>query len=70
MIVGDGQLFFLRVIHTKTNRPDVGVYYCRATNIHGSVASANATVKIAGKFHKKSIVGKMYNATFKKLVVP
>ena len=49
MVLNNGQLFFLRVIHTKTNRPDVGTYFCKATNIHGTAYSRNATVRIAGE---------------------
>ncbi|KAK3587010.1 hypothetical protein CHS0354_016990 [Potamilus streckersoni] len=47
MLLDNGQLFFLRVIHTKSNKPDVGVYYCNATNVHGTAISRNATIKIA-----------------------
>ncbi|XP_048254248.1 roundabout homolog 2-like isoform X2 [Haliotis rufescens] len=47
MLLNNGQLFFLRVIHNKNYKPDVGVYYCNATNIHGSAISRNATLEIA-----------------------
>lgn len=51
MLLPSGQLFFLRVIHTKTLKPDVGVYYCVATNpeTQVSVMSRNATLEIASK---------------------
>lgn len=49
MLLDNGQLFFLRVIHTKNNQPDVGEYYCNATNIHGTAISQKALVQIAGK---------------------
>lgn len=50
MLLPNGQLFFLRVVHNKNNRSDVGVYYCNATNpeTHFSVISRNATLDIAG----------------------
>ena len=50
MLVDGGALFFLQIIHNKNNKPDVGVYYCNATNIYGSAISRNATLKLAGKF--------------------
>lgn len=52
MLLPSGQLFFLRVIHNKNNKPDVGEYNCVATNPRTkvSVFSRNATLDIAGKF--------------------
>jgi len=51
MLLPSGQLFFLRIIHNKHNKPDVGVYYCNATNPETkvSVVSKNATLEIAGE---------------------
>jgi len=51
MLLPGGQLFFLRIVHTRTRKPDVGVYYCNATDqLTGvSVVSRMATVKIAGQ---------------------
>lgn len=49
MLLNSGQLFFLRIIHNKNAKPDVGVYYCNATNIHGSAISNNATLQLAGR---------------------
>ncbi|XP_064651159.1 roundabout homolog 2-like isoform X2 [Lineus longissimus] len=46
-LVNYGQLFFYRIIHNKNNKPDVGTYYCNATNIHGTAISKNATLEIA-----------------------
>ena len=50
MQLPSGQLFFLRIIHNKNNKPDVGIYYCVATNpvTGASVRSRNATLDIAG----------------------
>ena len=52
MLLPSGQLFFLRIIHNKNSKPDVGVYYCNATNpeTRVSVVSKNATLEIAGAF--------------------
>lgn len=54
MLLPSGQLFFLRIIHMTTPKgekvqPDVGVYYCKATNPETqiSVISRNATLEIA-----------------------
>ena len=51
MLLPSGQLFFLRIIHNKNNKPDVGIYHCVATNPVNkiSVQSNNATLEIAGK---------------------
>lgn len=51
MLLPSGQLFFLRIIHNKNNKPDVGSYYCMATNpvTKVSVRSRNATLEIGGK---------------------
>ena len=48
MLLDNGQLFFLRVIHSKNNHPDIGEYYCNATNSQGSVISRTANIQIAG----------------------
>ncbi|XP_076457798.1 roundabout homolog 2-like isoform X2 [Babylonia areolata] len=47
MLLNNGQLFFLRIIHNKNSKPDVGSYYCNATNVHGSAISRNATLQLA-----------------------
>ena len=49
MLLDDGRLFFLRVIHSKNNHPDIGEYYCNATNIHGTAISRTAIIQIAGQ---------------------
>lgn len=51
MLLPNGQLFFLRIIHNKSQKPDVGTYYCNATNpiTKVSVISRNATLEIAGR---------------------
>ena len=50
ILLPSGQLFFLRIIHNKNNKPDIGTYYCKATNPETkvSVVSRNATLKLAG----------------------
>ena len=51
MLLPSGQLFFLKVIHNKNSKPDVGTYYCNATNpeTHFSAISRSARLEIAGK---------------------
>ena len=58
LMLPSGQLFFLRVIHNKNNKPDVGTYYCKATNpeTRVSVTSRNATLEIAGTSKFVSVV--------------
>ena len=50
MLLPSGQLFFLRIIHNKNSKSDVGVYHCNATNPQSGVTvlSNNATLQIAG----------------------
>lgn len=43
MLLPSGQLFFLRVIHNRHNKPDVGVYYCNATNPETGAAAVSRT---------------------------
>lgn len=46
MMLDSGQLFFLNFMHGKNNS-HVGKYYCKATNIHGSVVSPEADIRVA-----------------------
>ena len=50
VLLPSGQLFFLRVVHNRNSKSDIGVYYCNATNPQTgvSVVSNNATLQIAG----------------------
>ena len=52
MLLPSGQLFFLRIINNKNSKPDVGTYYCNATNLQTGVSavSRNATLQIAGRW--------------------
>jgi len=52
MLLPSGQLFFLRIINNKNSKPDVGTYYCNATNPQTGVSavSRNATLQIAGRW--------------------
>lgn len=49
MLLPSGQLFFLRIISNKNTKPDLGVYYCNATNpeTRVSVVSRSATLELA-----------------------
>jgi len=52
MLLPSGQLFFLRIINNKNTKPDVGTYYCNATNPRTGISavSRNATLQIAGRY--------------------
>jgi len=58
MLLPSGQLFFLKVIHNKNSKPDVGTYYCNATNpdTHFSVVSRSARLEIASQYIVSVIV--------------
>ncbi|XP_022095861.1 roundabout homolog 1-like isoform X2 [Acanthaster planci] len=45
-MLNPGELFFLRVIHSKGNNADVGTYQCVATNYLGEAVSNNATLEV------------------------
>ncbi|KAF7668293.1 hypothetical protein LDENG_00019580, partial [Lucifuga dentata] len=50
VVLPDGSLFFLHVVHSKHNKPDEGTYQCVATidNL-GSISSRTARLIVAGK---------------------
>jgi len=56
MLLPSGQLFFLRIIHNRNGRSDVGLYHCNATDPQTgvSVISNNATLQIAGQYTRIS----------------
>lgn len=64
MIFPGGKLFFLSVVHNKKDKTDVGVYYCNATNVHGSAISRNATLSIAGKPKSYFFWGYLYDSSY------
>ena len=56
-LLSNGSLYFSTVYHTRTNRPDEGIYQCVATSDEiGTLISRTATLKVAGKnpntYHK------------------
>ena len=61
MLLPSGQLFFLRIVHNKANKPDIGLYYCNATNpeTRVSVVSRSAKLEIAGqsRFRNAQMIG-------------
>jgi len=67
MLLPSGQLFFLKVIHNKNSKPDVGTYYCNATNPETdfSVVSRSARLEIAGQL--LSHYHSLYTATTPRL---
>ena len=49
-LLSNGSLYFSTVYHTRTNRPDEGIYQCVATSDDiGTLISRTATLKVAGK---------------------
>ena len=49
-LLSNGSLYFSTVYHTRTNRPDEGIYQCVATSDEiGTLISRTATLKVAGK---------------------
>ncbi|XP_064208890.1 roundabout homolog 1-like isoform X2 [Anguilla rostrata] len=47
MLLPSGSLFFLRIVHGRRVRPDVGVYVCIARNYLGEAVSHNASLEVA-----------------------
>lgn len=53
LLLPDGDLFFLRVVHSRnkdrSSKSDSGIYWCEAKNEIGTARSRNATLQVAGK---------------------
>ena len=49
-LLSNGTLYFSTVIHSRTNRPDEGIYQCVATlDGVGTIVSRTAELKVAGE---------------------
>ena len=49
-LLSNGTLYFSTVLHSRTNRPDEGMYQCVATlDGVGTIVSRTAELKVAGK---------------------
>ena len=49
-LLSNGTLYFSTVLHSRTNRPDEGLYQCVATlDGVGTIVSRTAELKVAGK---------------------
>jgi len=49
MLLPNGSLFFLRIVHGRRSKPDEGVYVCVARNYLGEAVSRNASLEVASK---------------------
>lgn len=49
IILPNGSLFFLRIVHGRRSKPDEGVYVCVARNYLGEAVSRNASLEVASK---------------------
>ena len=49
-MLNPGELFFLRVVHSKGSNADVGTYQCVASNYLGDAYSNNATLEVTCKY--------------------
>uniref|UniRef100_A0A8C5N2K3 Roundabout, axon guidance receptor, homolog 3 (Drosophila) n=1 Tax=Gouania willdenowi TaxID=441366 RepID=A0A8C5N2K3_GOUWI len=47
MLLPNGSLFFLRIVHGRRSKPDEGVYVCVARNYLGEAVSRNASLEVA-----------------------
>lgn len=50
IILPNGSLFFLRIVHGRRSKPDEGVYVCVARNYLGEAVSRNASLEVASKW--------------------
>ncbi len=50
-LLGNGSLYFSTVIHSKSHRPDEGIYQCVATiDDFGTILSRKAKLQVACKY--------------------
>jgi hypothetical protein len=64
-LLSNGSLFFSTVQHTRTSRPDEGLYQCvaKAEKI-GTIVSRTATLKVAGKTRFTTFQLKLFIISF------
>ncbi|XP_055337462.1 neogenin-like [Paramacrobiotus metropolitanus] len=46
-VLSNGSLFFTKIVHSRTDRPDEGIYQCTVTNNIGTIVSRAAKLQIA-----------------------